>query len=159
MILLTGNHYPRFDPVLRNHPMNTNKRTTRMTTNGYLISLMAGIFRKVMIRFMHKVQEDFLFSSVGDFLSGWIFCDDVACKLFLLTFNTVLALILYVLQKPVNNGMILFRALLRLGHIAMRGVRRQNCSCHLTSGSHARYLSLSRPGRWAFDHPLSFSYQ
>jgi hypothetical protein len=151
MILYTGNHYRRFDPVLRNHPMNTNKRTTRMTANGYLIGLMAGIFRKVMIRFMHKVQEDFL--------SGLIFCNNVACRLFLLAINAVLALIFYVLQKPVNNGMILIRALLRLGHIAMRGVCRQNCSCHLPSGSHARYLSLTRPGRRAFDHPLSFSYQ
>lgn len=139
--------------------MNTNYRITEMAAHGSLICVMADVFSKVMIRFMQTVKEDSPFRSGRNFIPEWISCHDVACKIFLLGFNTVLALAFYVVQKPVNRGLILLKAVLRLGHFAVHGAHWLNRYFAIPSGEDAGYSTLSRPCRWHFAHQLSFSSQ
>jgi hypothetical protein len=120
---------------------------------------MADIFSKVMISFMQKVKEDSPFSSERYLIPEWISCHDVACRLFLLAVNTVMALAFCVVQKPVYRSLILLEMMLRLGHFAMHGVRWLKRYFAVPSGADAGYSTLSRAGRWHFYHLPSISNQ
>jgi len=139
--------------------MKSNKNKVIITGFGPLIIRMAGIFSNALIRFRITMSGDSPVKAKRIMNSGGTFCRGSACDLILLTSDVILALLLQVLNKPVNRCLALLSILLRMIRAIIQGISRLCRFLFLRSYDYAGYFTISKPGRLHLSALQCFSGQ
>ena len=139
--------------------MKSNKNKVIVTGFGPLIVRLAGIFSNALIRFRIIMPVDSPDKAKRIMNSGGTFCKGSACDLILLTSDVILAVLLQVLDKPVNRCFALLSIFLRLVRAIIQGISRLYRFLFLRSYDYAGYFTISKPGRLHLSALQSFSGQ
>jgi len=139
--------------------MKSNKNKVIINGFGPLIVRMAGMFSTALIHFritmsgVPPIKASRIINSKG------IFCRGSACDLILLTSDVILALLLQVLNKPVNRCLALLSILLRMIRAIIQGISMLYRFLFLRSYDYAGNFTISKPGRLHLSALQSFSGQ
>jgi len=108
----------------------------------YLIIIMAGIFAEFFVRQSLIVPGDATATADNIMASEGLFRVGIASDLVMIMCDVALALIFYVLLKPVNNSLSLLAAFFRLAQAAILGINLLNLFFVLQLLSGAAYLTV-----------------
>ncbi len=119
--------------------MNSIPKTARIAGFLYLIFLITGIFAGV-VRDKLVVYGDAATTANNIMAPEWLFRVDFTSDLLAGVFFLLAAWALYVLLRPVNNGLALLFLLLNLAGVAVQGANMLNQMAALLLLSGANYL-------------------
>lgn len=122
--------------------MNANKKTARVAGFLYLIIIIAGIFAEFFVRQSLITPGDATATAHNIMASEGLFRMGIAGDLIMIMCDVALALIFYVLLKPVSNSLSLLAAFFRLGQAAILGINLLNLFFVLQLLSGADYLAV-----------------
>jgi hypothetical protein len=122
--------------------MNSNKRTARVAGLLYLTIIIAGIFAEFFVRQSLIVPGDAAATASNIMASEGLFRMGIAGDLIMILCDVALALIFYVLLKPVSNSLALLAAFFRLAQAATLGINLLNLFFGLQLLSGADYLTV-----------------
>ena len=122
--------------------MNFNKKTARAAGLLYLTIIIAGIFAEFVVRSSLIVVGDATATANNIMASEGLFRAGIAGDLIMIMCDVALALVFYVLLKPVSNALALLAAFFRLAQAATLGINLLNLFLALELLSGAEYLTL-----------------
>ena len=122
--------------------MDVNKKTARIAGILYLIIIIAGIFAEFFVRQSLIVPGDATATANNIMASEGLFRLGIAGDLIMIMCDVALALIFYVLLKPVSKALSLLAAFFRLGQAAILGLNLLNLFFVLQLLSGADYLTV-----------------
>jgi hypothetical protein len=122
--------------------MNSNKKTARIAGLLYLTIIIAGIFAEFFVRQSLIVTGDATATARNIIASEGLFRLGIAGDLIMSMGDVALALIFYVLLKPVSNSLSLLAAFFRLAQAAILGINLLNLFLVLQLLSGADYLTV-----------------
>ena len=96
---------------------STNRQASQYARLGgvlYLLIIVAGIFAQVFVRSKLIVSGDADATAANIIANELLFRSGVAAELMMLIFDVALALIFYVILRPINKNLALFAAFLRI---------------------------------------------
>jgi len=102
--------------------MNINQKTARIAGILYLTIIASGIFAEFFVRSSLIVPGDAAATANNIIASGSLFRIGIASDTLMIICDVALALIFYVLLKPVNSSLSLMAAFFRLTQAAVLGV-------------------------------------
>lgn len=107
---------------------NTTSPQSYARTGGvlYLFIVAAGLFAQIFVRSKLIVSGDAAATAANILANEQMFRVAFAGEILMLVFDVALALIFYVLLRPVNKNLALFAAFLRLAMAAISGVNALN---------------------------------
>ena len=139
--------------------MKSNKNKVIITGFGPLIIRMASIFSNALIRFRITMQGYSQAKAKRIMNSKGTFCRGSACDLILLTSYVILALLLQVLDKPVNRCFALLSIFLRLVRAIIQVISMLYRFLFIQSYYYNGNFTISKPGRLRLSALHSFSGQ
>ena len=98
----------------------------RIAGFAWLIIIVAGLFAEFFIRMQLLIPIDAAATAHNIAESQWLFRISIASDLIMLIFDIVVAVALYVVFKPINQGLALLAASLRLVMNAILGINLLN---------------------------------
>ena len=122
--------------------MNSNKKTARVAGFLYLTIIISGIFAEFFVRQSLIVPGDATATANNIMASEGLFRVGIAGDVIMIMCDVALALIFYVLLKPVNNALSLLAAFFRLAQAAILGINLLNLFFVLQLLSGAGYLTV-----------------
>jgi len=122
--------------------MNVNKKTARVAGILYLTIIMSGIFAQFFVRQSLLAPGDASTTASTIAASEGLFRLSIAGDLIMIISDVALALLFYVLLKPVNNALSLLAAFFRLTQAAILGANLLNLFFVLQLISGADYLTV-----------------
>ena len=122
--------------------MNANNTTARIAGLFYLAIIAAGIFAQFAVRDSLTVAGDAAATAQNILAARSFFQWGIAGDLVMIISDIAVALLLYVLVKPVNSGLSLLAAFFRLIQAAILGVNLLNLFAVLQLLSGADYLNV-----------------
>lgn len=122
--------------------MNANNKTARIAGLLYLAIIGAGIFAHFVVRASLLVAEDAATTAQNIVAARSFFQWGIAGDLVMIVCDIAVALLLYVLMKPVNGPLSLLAAFFRLIQAAILGVNLLNLFAVLQLLSGASYLMV-----------------
>ena len=122
--------------------MDANKKTARIAGVLYLTIIIAGIFAEFFVRQSLIVPGDATATANNIMASEGLFRVGIAGDLIMIMCDVALALIFYVLLKPVSNALSLLAAFFRLAQAAILGINLLNLFFVLQLLSGADYLTV-----------------
>lgn len=122
--------------------MDSNKKTARVAGVLYLIIIIAGIFAEFFVRQSLIVPGDATTTASNIMASEGLFRAGIAGDLVMIMSDVALALVFYVLLKPVSNALALLAAFFRLAQAAILGINLLNLFFVLQLLSGADYLTI-----------------
>jgi hypothetical protein len=122
--------------------MNSNIKTARFAGFAYLIIIIAGIFAEFFVRQSLIVPGDATATASNIMASEGLFRLGIAGDLIMIMCDVALALIFYVLLKPVSHSLSLLAAFFRLVQAAILGINLLNLFFVLQLLSGADYLTV-----------------
>lgn len=102
--------------------MDSSKKTARIAGVLYLIIIIAGIFAEFFVRSRLIVPGDAAATANKITASGSLFRIGIAADLVMIASDVALALVFYVLFKPVSNSLSLLAAFFRLVQAAVLAI-------------------------------------
>jgi hypothetical protein len=121
--------------------MDTNKKTARVAGLLYLTIIVAGIFAEFVVRSSLIVSGDATATANNIMASEGLFRVGIAADLIMIMCDVALALVFYILLKPVSNALALLAAFFRLAQAATLGINLLNLFFALELLSGANYLA------------------
>lgn len=121
--------------------MSTNTSTARFTGIGYLIIFVAGIFAQFVVRQSLIVAGDAAATADKIMESEALFRMGIASDLIMISVDIALALLFYVLLKPVSQPLALLAAFFRLAQAFVLGMNLLTLFIGLELVSGADYLA------------------
>ncbi len=122
---------------------NTSQRkAARVAGVLYLTIIIAGIFAEFFVRQSLIVPGDAAATANNIMASEGLFRAGIAGDLIMIMCDVALALVFYVLLKPVSNALSLLAAFFRLGQAAILGINLLNLFFVLQLLSGADYLTV-----------------
>ncbi|MCB0213477.1 MAG: DUF4386 domain-containing protein [Anaerolineae bacterium] len=121
--------------------MGVNKSTARVAGVLYVIIIIAGIFAEFFVRQSLIVPGDATATATNIAASEGLFRLGIVGDLIMILSDIALALIFYVLFKPVSNALSLLAAFFRLGQATILGLNLLNLFFVLQLLSGADYLA------------------
>ncbi len=118
------------------------RQAARVAGFLYLIIIIAGIFAEFFVRQSLIVPGDATATADNIMASEGLFRIGIASDLVMIMCDVALALIFYVLLKPVNNSLSLLAAFFRLAQAAILGINLLNLFFVLQLLSGADYLTV-----------------
>jgi hypothetical protein len=122
--------------------MGLNKKTARVAGLLYLTIIITGIFAYFVIRGSLIVAGDAAATANNILASEGLFRVSIASDLIMIMCDVALALVFYVLLKPVSNALALLAAFFRLAQAATLGINLLNLFFALQLISGADYLTV-----------------
>ena len=131
---------------MNNHIDATSQRKlARVAGFLYLIIFVAGIFAEFFVRSSLIVPGDVTATANNIIASEGLFRMGIASDLIMIMSDVALALVFYVLLKPVSNALALLAAFFRLAQAAILGINLLNLFFVLQLLSGADYLTVFGP--------------
>jgi len=127
--------------------MTVNKKTARVAGLLYLTIIVSGIFAEFFVRQSLLVPGDATATASNIVASEGLFRLGIAADLIMIISDVALALVFYILLRPVNNALSLLAAFFRLTQAAILGVNLLNLFFVLQLISGADYLSVIGAGQ------------
>ncbi|MCL4302557.1 MAG: DUF4386 family protein [Anaerolineae bacterium] len=128
---------------MTNRIINTSpQQTARVAGVLYLIIIVAGIFAEFFVRQSLIVPGDAAATANNIVASEGLFRAGIAGDLVMIMSDVALALVFYVLLKPVSNSLSLLAAFFRLAQAAILGINLLNLFFVLQLVSGAGYLAV-----------------
>lgn len=121
------------------------QKAGRLAGFAWLIIIVAGIFAEFFVRMQLIVPTDAATTAHNIAESQWLFRISIASDLVMLVFDVVVAVALYVLFKPINQGLALLAASLRLVMNAVLGINLLNLIIALLLSTGAIYSTVFEP--------------
>ena len=121
--------------------MGVNKKTARFAGLFYLAIIVAGIFAEFFVRSSLKVPGDAAATAANIMASTALFRSGITADLIMIICDIALAASLYILLRPVNDGLSLLGAFFRLIQAAILAVNLLNLFYALQLVSGAGYLT------------------
>ncbi|MCB0194164.1 MAG: DUF4386 domain-containing protein [Anaerolineae bacterium] len=121
--------------------MGVNKSTARVAGVLYIIIIISGIFAEFFVRQSLIVPGDATTTAANITASEGLFRLGIAGDLIMILSDIALALIFYVLFKPVSNALSLLAAFFRLGQATILGINLLNLFFVLQLLNGADYLT------------------
>lgn len=125
--------------------MDSSKKTARIAGVLYLIIIVAGIFAEFFVRSRLVVPGDAAATANNITASESLFRIGIAADLVMIASDVALALVFYVLFKPVSNSLSLLAAFFRLVQAAVLAINLLALFFVLKLLSGADYLSVFSP--------------
>lgn len=122
--------------------MNSNKKTARVAGVLYLTIIITGIFAEFFVRQSLIVPGDATATAANITAAEGAFRTGIAGDLIMIMSDVALALVFYLLLKPVSQSLSLLAAFFRLAQAAILGINLLNLFFVLQLLSGADYLSL-----------------
>jgi len=122
--------------------MNVDKKTARVAGVLYLIIIIAGIFAEFFVRQSLIVPGDATATASNIMASEGLFRVGIAGDLIMIMCDVALAVIFYVLLRPVSNSLALLAAFFRLAQATILGINLLNLFFVLQLLSGAGYLTV-----------------
>lgn len=122
--------------------MGLNNKTARVAGVLYLTIIIAGIFAEFVVRQSLIVPGDAAATTSNILASEGLFRLGIAGDLIMIMSDIALALLFYVLLKPVSPALSLLAAFFRLGQAAILGLNLLNLFFVLQLLSGADYLTI-----------------
>lgn len=122
--------------------MDLNTKTARIAGGLYLIIIIAGIFAEFFVRQSLIVPGDATTTASNIMASEGLFRAGIAGDLIMIMSDVALALVFYVLLKPVSNSLALLAAFFRLAQATILGINLLNLFFVLQLLSGADYLTV-----------------
>jgi hypothetical protein len=119
----------------------SSHQTARVAGVLYLIIIIAGIFAEFFVRQSLIVPGDAAATANNIMASEGLFRAGIAGDLIMIMSDVALALVFYVLLKPVSNSLALLAAFFRLAQAAILGINLLNLFFVLQLLSGADYLA------------------
>jgi hypothetical protein len=113
----------------------------------YLIIIAFGIFSEVFVRSNLIVTGDATSTAANILASGWLFRAGFAADSIMLLSDVAIAVLFYVLLKPVNNVLALTASAFRLAQAAILGFNLLNYYAALLLLSGKVYTTVFEPGQ------------
>ena len=118
------------------------RQTARVAGFLYLMIIAFGIFAEFFVRQSLVVTGDATATARNIMASEWLFRVGIASDLIMIMCDVALALIFYVLLKPVSNSLSLLAAFFRLAQASILGINLLNLFLVLQLLSGADYLTV-----------------
>ncbi len=118
------------------------RKTARVAGLLYLIIIIAGIFAEFIVRQSLIVPGDAAATAANIMASEGLFRIGITSDLVMIMSDVTLALVFYVLLKPVNNTLALLAAFFRLAQAAILSINLLNLFFVLQLLSGAEYLAV-----------------
>lgn len=122
--------------------MNATNKIARVAGLLYLIIIVAGIFAEFFVRQSLVVPGDATATAGNIMAAEGLFRIGIAADLIMIMSDVALALMFYVLLKPVSNLLSLLAAFFRLGQATILGINLLNLFFVLQLLSGADYLTV-----------------
>lgn len=122
--------------------MDSNTKTARAAGLLYLIIIIAGIFAEFFVRQSLIVPGDATTTASNIMASERLFRAGIAGDLVMIMSDVALALVFYVLLKPVSNSLALLATFFRLAQATILGINLLNLFFVLQLLSGADYLTV-----------------
>ena len=122
--------------------MNPTRKTARVAGFLYLTIIIAGIFAEFFVRSSLIVPGDATATATNILASESLFRLGIASDLIMIMCDIALALLFYVLLKPVSNSLSLLAAFFRLAQAAILGLNLLNLFFVLQLLHGANYLTV-----------------
>lgn len=123
----------------------SQQRLARIAGVLYLIIIVSGIFGFFFVRQSLIVPGDAAATAANITASEGLFRISIGADLIMIVADIALALVFYLLFKPVNNGLSLMAAFFRLAQAAVLGVNLLNLFFALQLISGANYTAVLGP--------------
>jgi hypothetical protein len=123
----------------------SQRKAARVAGLLYLLLMVTGLFAEVYVRSKLIVPGDAAATAHNIMASGRLFRLGIACDLITFTGTVALVVTLYVLLKPVSQGLAFLAAFWRLAESAICGVITLNSIVAVQLLSGAGYLQAFRP--------------
>jgi len=118
------------------------QRYARFSGLLYLFIIAAGIFGQVFVRSKLIVSGDANATAINILANEFLFRSGVAAELLMLIVDIALAVIFYVILRPINKNLALFAASLRIAMAAISAVNLLNQMDVLSWLNGTHYLGL-----------------
>ena len=122
---------------------SAQRKLARIAGLLYLIIIAAGIFAEFIVRQSLIVPGDATATAGNIMASEMLFRAGIAADLVMIMADVALAVVFYLLFKPVNNGLSLLAAFFRLAQATVLGINLLNLFFALGLISGAGYLAVS----------------
>jgi hypothetical protein len=130
----------------KNRPRTTSQRKlARIAGLLYLVIIISGIFAQFFVRMGLVVPGDAATTASNIIASEGLFRLGIAADLIMIIADVALALVFYMLFKPVSNALSLLAAFFRLAQATVLGVNLLNLFFTLQFLSGAGYLDVLSP--------------
>lgn len=127
--------------------MRINKKTARVAGLLYLTIIIAGIFAEFFVRQSLIVPGDAATTASNIMASEGLFRLGIAADLVMIVADVALALVLYILLRPVSRALSMLAAFFRLTQAAFLGVNLLNLFFGLQFVRPADYLAVFGTGQ------------
>lgn len=125
--------------------MSVNKKTARIAGGLYLTIIVAGIFAEFFVRQSLIVPGEATTTARNIMAAEGFFRLGIAADLIMIMADVALALLFYVLLKPVSQALSLLAAFFRLGQATILGLNLVNLFFVLQLLNGAGYLAVFSP--------------
>jgi hypothetical protein len=143
---MNSNTYALGEIEMTNHTVDTSQRKlARVAGFLYLVIIVAGIFAEFFVRQSLIVPGDATATASNIIAFEGLFRLGIVSDLVMIMSDVALALVFYVLFKPVSNALALLAAFFRLAQATILGINLLNLFFVLQLLSGANYLTVFGP--------------